>query len=922
MKEKTKRRDLWGSIVFFILVLLASSIGWCHEQPVKIGVLAKRGHEYCLRKWSPTAGYLTSKIPDHTFVIVPLDFEQIYHMVENNKVDFILANSSFYVELENRYGISRIATLKNKHLSKGYTVFGGVIFCRFDQKEIRSIKDLKARSFMAVKETSFGGWQTAWREIKENGLDPYRDFRILEFGGTHDAVVYAVRDGRIDAGTVRTDTLERMRDEKKIDINDYFIINDRSNDSTLLPFRRSTRSYPEWPMAKTAQTPIGLAEKVATALINIPYDAPAAVAAKCFGWTIPLNYQPVHDCLKDLKLGPYSELGKITLYDVVKNYWQWMVALSVLLFGSAGFTTIVVKLNRKLNISHAKLQKEASDRKLAQADLKAAHDDLERRVAERTVELAETNASLTMEIEERARTEDALGESEEKYRDLYENAPIAYFSINLDNGTIIRCNNAAEKLLGYDKKSLLGMKILDLYARTRSEVSKQKETLDKIRAGGIIRDVERQMRHKDGNPIWVSLSVVSVKDPSGHIAETRSMLLDISYRKQLEDQVRQTQKMEAIGTLAGGIAHDFNNIIGAIIGYTDLVLSMSPENKIKHHLEKVLQSGYRAADLVKQILTFSRKTEKMWVPTRVSLIVREVIKLLKATLPSTIHVHRHLDAENDWILADPSQIHQVLMNLCTNAKHAMQKNGGEMEVSLTNIDEKTLAAVRSDLLPPGDYLKLTVKDTGQGMAIDVRERIFEPYFTTKAKGEGTGLGLSVVHGIVKDHGGDIHLVSEVGIGTTFDVFLPIIESSETQQEKNERPLLGKNETIFFVDNEAFLVESGCEMIESLGYNVISETSSDKALNLFKSQPEKFDLVLTDYNMPVMTGIQLAEKILKIRPDLPVLLCSGYAEGVSSEYVKSLGIFSLLSKPLHKKELSVLLRQCLDRPKTGGKRHPI
>jgi len=269
-------------------------------------------------------------------------------------VDFILVNSALYVELEVIYGVSRIATLKNRGRIKAYTVFGGVIFCQSDRSDIKNLDDLKGKSFMAVDETSFGGWHMAWRELKASGINPYNDFTSLQFGGTHDAVVYAVRDGKVDAGTVRTDTLERMVAEGKIDLSEFYIINQQKTGDFL--FVHSTRLYPEWPFAKAEHTPDNLAEKVAIALLSMSPDSPAATAGKCAGWTIPLNYEPVHECLKELSIGPYKGFGEIALIDVLKRYWHWFILSAVVLLFMVVTTMYVVRLNRRLNSSKLELE--------------------------------------------------------------------------------------------------------------------------------------------------------------------------------------------------------------------------------------------------------------------------------------------------------------------------------------------------------------------------------------------------------------------------------------------------------------------------------------------------------------------------------------------------------------------------------------
>ena len=345
------------------LFFMTAYIALATDDPVKIGILAKRGPEQCLKKWSPTAEYLSAGIPGKSFEIIPLDHEKIYPSVEKGEIDFILANSSFYVELEYRYGANRIATLKNRCLDSFYTRYWGAIFWRVDRKDMRHLNDLKGKTFMAVAEGSLGGWRMAWRELKERGIDPYRDFKDLKFDVPQDTVVYAVRDGVVDAGTVRADTLIRMDAEGKIDLRNFYVVHEHNQDMMYCPpFPHSTRGYPEWPMAKLKHTPNELAEKVAIALIQMSSDLPAAIAGKCGGWTIPMNYQSVHECLKYLRVGPYKDLYKITLKDVIKNYWYILAISSVVFFIMTGFIFKILRLNRTIKADHIKIKAEIDER--------------------------------------------------------------------------------------------------------------------------------------------------------------------------------------------------------------------------------------------------------------------------------------------------------------------------------------------------------------------------------------------------------------------------------------------------------------------------------------------------------------------------------------------------------------------------------
>ena len=342
------------------------------DTQVHIGVLAKRGAIQCLKRWTPTAQYLTDCIPNRVFVILPLQFEEIYDAVARERVSFIFCNPAFYVELEIKYGANRIVTLKNRYQEQGFTRYGGVVFTRRDRLDIRRWEDLKGKRLMGVEENSLGGWLAVWRELHDRGVNPYRYFGDLQFGETHDRVIYAVRKGSVDVGTVRTDTLERMLGEGKIAADEFYVIGSDHDREDTFPFQRSTRLYPEWPLAKTKQTPDALAKAVVRALLDMSPEDPAAVAAQCAGWTIPHNYQPVHDCLKALRVGPYRDLGKVSLADVIRNYWRWMLTLAVLFVSMLAASLVILKLNRHLKHSQRELEAEVKERQRAEKAAEAA----------------------------------------------------------------------------------------------------------------------------------------------------------------------------------------------------------------------------------------------------------------------------------------------------------------------------------------------------------------------------------------------------------------------------------------------------------------------------------------------------------------------------------------------------------------------
>ncbi|MEW6266723.1 MAG: PAS domain S-box protein [Thermodesulfobacteriota bacterium] len=416
-------------------------------------------------------------------------------------------------------------------------------------------------------------------------------------------------------------------------------------------------------------------------------------------------------------------------------------------------------------------------------------------------------------------------------------------------------------------------------------------------------------------------------DETGQVLAASGTIQDISDRKKveeekvrLESQLRQVQKMEAIGTLAGGIAHDFNNTLTAIIGFTELALLETTEGSSpQNHLKFVLKAGERAKDLVGQILSFSRRTEEERAPVDLQSLVKEALRFIRASLPVTITIKDNYTAEERVVLADPTQIHQLLMNLCTNAAHAMREKGGLLEISLENTEVDENMAGRYIEVKPGSYLRLSVRDTGQGMSREIMDRIFDPFFTTKAPGEGTGLGLAVVHGIVRNHDGAIKVYSEPGHGSVFHIYLPLVEG-EAVADRSALALAmpGGSERILFVDDEEMIVVLYQEILEFIGYRVTGCTSSLEALEAFKSGPDNFDLVITDQTMPNLTGLELAKRLLKIRPDVPIILCTGFSHQVSAEMALSRGIKRFLMKPLVVRDLSRVIRAVLDENDKNGR----
>jgi signal transduction histidine kinase len=380
-----------------------------------------------------------------------------------------------------------------------------------------------------------------------------------------------------------------------------------------------------------------------------------------------------------------------------------------------------------------------------------------------------------------------------------------------------------------------------------------------------------------------------------------------------ERQLQQVLKIQAIGTLAGGIAHDFNNILFPIVGYTELTMDEVPDDSVAHNnLEEVLKAAHRAKDLVQQILTFSRQSGQERKPVKVQLIIKEALQLLRASIPASIEIINKIDDNCHPVMGDATQIHQVIMNLCTNAYQAMQDKGGTLEVNLSEVYIGYEETAKKIGMQPGKHLQLLVRDDGCGMDAVVLGRIFEPYYTTKEQGKGTGLGLSVIHGIVKNHRGDISVTSSPGKGTTFKVYLPITEDAEIANElEPSNGTVKGNERILLIDDEEQIVSMEQQMLENLGYEVTARTDSTEALKEFSLQPQNFDLVITDMTMPQMTGDELAQKLLNIKPDIPVILCTGFNEDITEEKALSMGIQKFVMKPVIKNDLATTIRTVLD-----------
>jgi len=488
------------------------------------------------------------------------------------------------------------------------------------------------------------------------------------------------------------------------------------------------------------------------------------------------------------------------------------------------------------------------------------------------------------------------------------------------SGRVTLINKKGCEILGYDEKQTLGKNWFNHFI-TEAHREEVKDVFQKLMKGEIelFEYFQNPVINKSGDERFIAWHSALLENENGDIIGTFGAGEEITERKKAEEerkrlktQLQQAQKMEAIGTLAGGIAHDFNNILFPIMGYAEMGMIGVPEDsKIRRNFIEILSASKRASDLVQQILTFSRQHDQELRPLKAELVVREALKLIRSSIPSTIEIDQDIEKNCGLIMADPTQVHQVVMNLCTNAYHAMEETGGILSVNL-----KEMELMPEDLIglamEPGPYLCLTVNDTGKGMDSSTLERIYDPYFTTKEKGKGTGLGLAVVHGIVKGYSGDIRVYSEPGKGTSFYVYLPVIKTNNLASEiVSDEPLQTGREHILLVDDETQIIDMEKQILERLGYKVTARTSSIDALEAFKEAPDKFDLVITDMTMPNMTGDKLTGELKNIRSDIPVILCTGFSEKISRESAYALGFAGFLMKPLLMKDLGRTVREVLD-----------
>ncbi len=748
---------------------------------LNIGVLADYGKDDCLQKWTPTSIYLEKQLPEYDIHIVCLGFDEIEDAVVNKLVDFTITNPSVYVNLEYNYGVTRIATIKNRRGRDAYTESGGVIFYKTDREDITSIEDLKGKKFMAVSENSFGGWLVSWNYLKDRGLDPYTDFQDLRFSGSHDAVVMSVLNGVVDVGCIRTDTLERMAWEGRIDIDDFDVF-DLQDVNSAFDFLRTTRLYPEWPLAKAQHTPQEQAKQVLVAMMQMPPDSQAARSSRSRGWTIPMEYHDVHGILQALQVAPYEDFGTITYWQLYQQYKLWIYITALFLICSLCGLTIVFLLNRRLNSALVDLDSEHQERELLLDDL--------------------NEFKLTLD-----QTLDCV------------------FMFSADTLQYIYVNQGALKHIGYSRSELLSMTPLDIKPNdTKAQFKALIKPLEDNTETSLTYISSHQ--RKDGTivPVEVFLQLIRSPRKKGRfVAIVRDITIRLEReeeRKQLQTKLLHEQKLASVGQLAAGIAHEINtpaqylgsNVdflndafsdVADLITHYDQLLSAVKTDAVSPELlatvedsceevdwpylkEEIPEAIHQSIDGLKQISSivlamknFSHPGSSEKEMTNLNELIETTLTVCRSEWKLLLEPVLHLDHEVPTVLCMRNEIGQVFLNMIINGAHSIQEKLGENSPA-----EKGQITISSK--QQNNTVILTFTDSGCGISGENITKIFDPFFTTKSVGKGTGQGLTISYDIiVNKHGGSLDVASEEGVGTTFTIVLPINSSEPNGAENND-----------------------------------------------------------------------------------------------------------------------------------------
>ncbi len=888
------------------------------ENNYKIGVLAKRGPKITLQKWSATADYLSAKLPNSNFTIVPLGFEEIPSAVANKTIDFLLVNPSIYVEMEVLHGTGRIATLKNKGPNGAYTLFGGVLLARADRQDIQAITDLKSgKSFMAVKESSLGGFQLAWTELKKNGIDPYQDFTKLSFRSKHDLVVYAVLNGEVDVGTVRSDTLERMSEEKKINLDDFKIIAKKQPSGVLdFPYRYSTILVPEWPFAKLAHVPDFMAQKVAIALLEMPKDSAAAIQGKNEGWTVPLNYQPIRNLMIDLKIGPFRKFGQLSFSKIIKEYWVPLAISSVFLLFLSVVLAYILKINGQLKQSQALLRVEAVKKTKVEEALEAQRDELEAQVAQvqdtfSHLEKIKKYHDLTSYLFTTSDPTDLLQKALDRVVELSSSELGAIFLWNDITQNLDACVFHALDPASIEKSSLAGSLPAQVLADGKARVISELPVdcffeinlgITKLFPAELVM-LPMQIKDKPlGVIVLGSLNAYPKEDIPvlSHMSDQVSILLDnaLTYEKVAQSTKDLSEANDTKDKFFSIISHDLKGPLGSMALIFNLVRreSLTLDDELIATLEKQTNHIHQ---LLTDLLNWAQSQQKQMITKRSLFTLVEVTNdavnlLTESALQKDITIITE-ELDKYLVQADPFMISTVIRNLISNAIKFTPKGG--------NIILRTQIT--------SSNIKFEVVDSGVGISEKQMANMFQldkPMSSTlgTAKEKGTGLGLVLCKEFITKNDGKIGVESKLGEGSIFWFSLPrsqkvasVMDSAKSLNELN----IGQ---VLLVEDNPLHLKTSMYQLSQMGLDFEVAGNGEDALAL--AQTKDYGLILMDIDLPTINGVEVSKALRAQGNNSNIIVLSSYSEEELEEKFHYADFDNFLNKPLEAKRLTSMLHE--------------
>ncbi len=848
-------RPSWR-ILALLIWALSGNAGQTGGRAIRVGVISSVSPEGARVYGWNLVEYLREVVPGQTFTVVPFTSNNAAaDAAARGELEFLYVTAAVFTRLEVQRVATPIATARVE-VAPGAPCryIGGVIFCRGGNTAIQRLADLRGKRVVGYNPTALGGWLAAAREFKDEGLIASRDFADLRFARSPSDTAESVLDGTADVGVLSVTEFTRLTASARYGPDQFRVLPPRLPypELQMVPARCSTRPYPGTPFIRMSHVPDDLAEEVAVALYKMPPPSGPQRFMNVVGWSLPMNYQPVHDCLRALGMPPYDRIEKETLSRIIERNWRTILLIvSIIAAILAGSTVLAVIARQRLAQSRKVLAQQAS--------------------------LLE-------------QTSDAVFAVDSDYR-------ITYW------------NRAAHQLRGLSADEVLGRRSDEVLpwpgrgdglepARRKFEAQSCWQEQIKLRGPtGSLREVE--------------LAATAIHRAGGEFAGAVVGLRDITERRNLEEQLRQSQKMQAVGLLAGGVAHDFNNLLTVINGYAEMAVTTArARGETAPHLNQILSAGRRAAELTQQLLAFSRKQILQPRAINLNALLSDMAELLRRLIGEDIELAIDLAPELSMVQADPGQVQQVVLNLVVNARDATPP-GGIIRLFTSNVEPAEVPRELRDG-PVNRFVMLTVADTGAGMEESVRQRIFEPFFTTKELGKGTGLGLSTVYGIVQQSGGHIEVSSAPGEGAWFHVYLPAVEASNASAQTVQTPAPAPgSECALVVEDQVEVRAFACEVLRGAGYRVIEAESPRHALDLVRDGKLGIDVLLTDVVMPDMSGPELAHTLRAGRPAMRVLFMSGYAEDQVA-LRRSLGEgTAFIEKPFSVRDLELKVRALLD-----------